>query len=60
MALAHLLGGLVSDDRYCCPCGIPTLGPGDYCPTCEPPEKKVACLVCDAETWDTCICEASR
>ena len=47
----------MSEDRYCCPCGIPTRGPGEYCPNCEPPEKHVVCLACDAETHDTCICD---
>ena len=48
------------DDRYCCPCGIPTHAPWEFCPACQPREKDVACLVCDAETWDTCICESSK
>jgi hypothetical protein len=27
----------MSEDRVCCPCGIPTHNGEGYCPNCEPP-----------------------
>jgi hypothetical protein len=51
---------VTGDDRCYCICGVPTSTSGEYCPRCEPRDKSVACLVCEAETHDTCICEAQR